>query len=191
MHQPAILMSDLLATDADAIEQTARLLVEAFRGHTLSWPDMPRALEEVRESFEEGRVSRVARAADGRVVGWIGAIPQYGGHVWELHPVAVRPDLQRQGLGRLLLADIERLAAARGVLTLWVGADDEDGRTSLTDVDPYPDALSALAAIRNVGDHPFEFYQKCGFSLVGMLPDANGLGKPDIFMARRIQRGTS
>jgi aminoglycoside 6'-N-acetyltransferase I len=136
-------------------------------------------------------VSRVARAADGRVVGWAGAIRQYNGHVWEVHPVAVLPDLQRQGIGRLLLADIEQLAAAQGVVTLWLGTDDEDGRTSLTDLDPYPDPLSALAAIRNVGNHPFEFYQKCGFSLVGMLPDANGLGKPDIFMAKRVRRGAS
>ncbi|MQC25305.1 MAG: N-acetyltransferase, partial [Chloroflexi bacterium] len=36
------------------------------------------------------------------------------------------------------------------------------------------------------GGHPFEFYQRCGFVLVGMLPDANGPGRPDIYMAKRV-----
>jgi aminoglycoside 6'-N-acetyltransferase I len=179
-------MSDLRPTDEDVITETARLLVEAFREHSTAWPDLETALVEVRESFEEGRVSRVARDSDGRVLGWIGAIPQYDGHVWEVHPVAVWPDRHRTGIGRLLMADIEQLAAEQGVLTLWLGADDEDGRTSLGGMDPYPDPLAALTSIANVGGHPFEFYEKCGYSIVGMVPDANGLGKPDIFMAKRV-----
>jgi len=36
------------------------------------------------------------------------------------------------------------------------------------------------------GCFPFEFYQKCGFVIVGVVPDANGLGKPDILMAKRV-----
>ena len=34
--------------------------------------------------------------------------------------------------------------------------------------------------------HPFAFYRKLGFVLAGVLPDANGRGKPDIFMAKRL-----
>jgi hypothetical protein len=34
--------------------------------------------------------------------------------------------------------------------------------------------------------HPFEFYQKCGFVIVGVVPDANGYSKPDILMAKRV-----
>lgn len=34
--------------------------------------------------------------------------------------------------------------------------------------------------------HPYEFYQKLGYSIVGVLPDANGFEKPDIFMAKRV-----
>lgn len=191
MNVPSVTMSDLASTDSEAIEQVALLIFEAFRDHSPWLPNMERAFEEVRESFEEGRVSRVARDEAGRVLGWIGAIPDYDGHVWEVHPVAVRLDAQRGGIGRLLLEDIEARAAEHGVLTLYLGTDDEDGRTSLTDLDPYPDALTALAGIRNVGDHPFEFYQKCGFVLVGMLPDANGPGKPDIFMAKRVRSASS
>ncbi|MCK9496694.1 MAG: GNAT family N-acetyltransferase [Dehalococcoidia bacterium] len=178
-------IEDLQPSDEDAVQQCAAILVEAFRGHTDAWPDLPSALETVRESFE-GAASRIARDADGRVVGWVGALSDYDGHAWEVHPLAVAPDAQRRGIGRRLVADIETLAAAGGANTLWLGTDDEDGRTSLGGVDPYPDPLAALAAIPNRGGHPYEFYQRCGFVLVGMLPDANGPGKPDIFTAKRL-----
>lgn len=29
-----------------------------------------------------------------------------------------------------------------------------------------------------------EFYQKMGFAIVGVMPDANGIGKPDIYIAK-------
>jgi aminoglycoside 6'-N-acetyltransferase I len=120
-------------------------------------------------------------------VGWVGSLDDYDGHVWEVHPLAVAPEHQSRGIGRLLLADLERLAAEAGVLTLWLGTDDEDGRTSLSEGDPFHDPLGRLAAIENHGGHPYEFYQRCGYVLVGMLPDANGSGKPDIFMAKRVE----
>jgi len=65
--------------------------------------------------------------------------------------------------------------------------DDEDGRTSLGGVDLYPDVLERAAAIRNLHSHPFEFYLKLGYSLVGIIPDADGPGKPDIPMAKWVQ----
>ena len=44
----------------------------------------------------------------------------------------------------------------------------------------------AKAEIKNLKGHPYEFYQKVGFVLVGVIPDANGPGKPDIVMAKRV-----
>ena len=131
---------------------------------------------------------RIARTAEGEVAGWIGALDEYDGHAWEVHPVAIAPAYQRQGIGRALLADIEAIAAERSVSTLYLGTDDEHNRTSLGGLDPYPDPLAALAAIRNLAGHPFEFYQRCGFVLAGIIPDANGPGKPDIIMAKRVSR---
>ncbi|MXW26447.1 MAG: GNAT family N-acetyltransferase [Dehalococcoidia bacterium] len=180
-------IADLSPDDEEAIAQIARIIVEAFRDHTPSWPDLPSAEAEVRESFGEDRLSRVARDG-GVVVGWVGGISEYDGHAWELHPLAVDPARQGEGIGRALVADLEQQVAALGATTLYLGTDDEDGRTSLSDTDIYPDPLAPLAAISNPGRHPYEFYLSCGFSLVGVIPDANGPGKPDILMAKRIAK---
>lgn len=74
----------------------------------------------------------------------------------------------------------------RGAHTLYLGTDDEANLTSLGGVDLYPDVLSHVASIRNLGRHPYGFYLKQGFEIVGVMPDANGPGKPDIYMARRV-----
>ena len=46
--------------------------------------------------------------------------------------------------------------------------------------------LGKIGGIQNYSGHPYEFYQKCGYQIVGVLPDVNGPGKPDIFMAKRL-----
>ena len=178
-------ITNLRPEDEAAIAGVAEIVVEAFRGHTPVWPDTAAAAKEVRESFASDRLSRVAREG-ARVLGWIGGIRQYDGNVWELHPLAVDPARQREGIGGALVADLEREVARRGAQTLWLGTDDEDGRTSLSDVDLYPDPLAKLAGIENRGGHPYAFYLACGFVLAGVVPDANGPGKPDILMAKRI-----
>jgi aminoglycoside 6'-N-acetyltransferase I len=179
---------DLSPADEPTIRQVAALLVDGFREHYPdAWPDLDSALEEVRESFAPDRVSRVALDDDGTVLGWIGGISQYDGNVWELHPLVVRPDRQRQGIGRALVADLEAQVRARGAITLWLGTDDEDNMTTLAGVDLYPNVLERAQNIRNLRGHPFTFYQKVGFVIVGVIPDANGFGKPDIFMAKRVK----
>jgi aminoglycoside 6'-N-acetyltransferase I len=188
LKTPRFSIVDLDPTDEGIVRQAASLLVEGFKD---DWPDawleMNDALKEVQESFGEGRISRVALAEDGAVLGWIGGIASYGGNVWELHPLVVRPDLQRRGIGRALVADLESRVRERGALTLWLGTDDEANMTTLSGVDLYPDVLGHLANIRNLRGHPYGFYQKLGFSVVGVMPNANGPGKPDIFMAKRCR----
>ena len=58
--------------------------------------------------------------------------------------------------------------------------------TTLAGVDLYPNLLDHLAQIRNLRRHSYEFYQKLSFVIVGVIPDANGRGKPDIFLAKRV-----
>jgi aminoglycoside 6'-N-acetyltransferase I len=124
---------------------------------------------------------------DGTLLGVIGGIPQYDGHVWELHPLAVQPHLQGQGIGRALVADFEEQVRERDGLTITLGSDDEDGMTSLADVDLYENLWEQIRNIRNLKGHPFEFYQKLGYIITGVMPDANGRGKPDIYMSKRVK----
>ena len=179
---------DLRSDDEAAIQQAAALLVEGFKEHWPdAWPDMEAALEEVHESFGADRISRAAVDERGAVVGWIGGIAQYDGNVWELHPLVVRHDQQRRGIGRALVADLEERVRERGGLTLWLGTDDQNDMTTLAGVDLYPNVFEHITNIRNLRDHPYQFYQKLGFVIVGVLPDATGPGKPDIFMAKRVR----
>lgn len=180
---------DLTPDDKTAIQQTSQLLFDAFKKQApKAWPTLDDTLQEVHESFAPDRVSRIALDDDGNVIGWIGGMSLYDGNVWELHPLAVSSVSRGQGVGRALVRDLENLVAARGGLTLWLGTDDEDHQTSIAEVDLYPNVLEHLTTIKNLRRHPFEFYQKLGFVIVGVMPDANGLGKPDIFMAKRISQ---
>jgi aminoglycoside 6'-N-acetyltransferase I len=83
--------------------QMAQLLVDAFREHwTAAWSTFDEGMEEVGEMLEAERICRVALDDDGNLLGMIGGIPQYDGHVWELHPLAVQPHAQGRGIGRAL-----------------------------------------------------------------------------------------
>lgn len=171
------------------IQQAAQILVEAFMIHAPeAWPTLEKGLEEVHEMLATDRILRVALDATGNVAGWIGGIEQYNGHVWELHPLVVRPNLQRKGIGRALILDFEEQVHARGGLTITLGADDEDNRTSLSNTDLYIETWEQIKNIKNLNGHPFEFYQKMGFIISGVMPDANGIGKPDILMSKRVSR---
>lgn len=63
----------------------------------------------------------------GSVLGWIGAIREYEGHAWQLHPLVVHPEHQGFGIGRLLVQDLEVQIRQLGGTTIYLGTDDEDG----------------------------------------------------------------
>ena len=179
---------NLTSDNKAAVQQAATLLVEAFKEHWPdAWPDMESALVEVEEMLQPERICRAAVDDFGAVLGWIGGTSQYNGNVWELHPLVVTPNRQGQGIGRALVQDFESLVCARGGLTILLGTDDEDNMTSLASVDLYPNPLAHAQNIRNLRRHPYEFYQKLGFVVVGVIPDANGPGKPDIYMAKSVR----
>lgn len=179
---PPFQIVDLRPDDSAAIDQIASLLMEAFTDWHKS---LDEAREEVRESFTPGHISLVARAGD-EILGWVGAIPMYD-YAWELHPLVVRAETRGMGIGKALVAALEERVRQRGALTLYLGTDDDGPTpgTSAGGIDLFPDPL-AHAARLEVIDHPASFYRRLGFVVVGLIPDANGPGKPDILMAKRI-----
>ena len=178
-------IEDLTAGDGARIEAAAGLLHAAFSGLG-AWTTMAEARHEVVESFGAARVSRVAVDSDGAVIGWIGAIRGYDGLAWELHPLVVEESRRRQGVGRALVTDLEALLTTQGALTLWAGSDDLAGETSLSGADLYDALPEALGAVRSWGLHPLPFYRRLGFQVIGVMPDANGPGRPDIFIGKRL-----
>lgn len=178
---------DLATLGPDGEDQAAALLVEGFAEHWPdAWPDCEPAANTVQECLELDRICRAAADRDGNLPGWSAAEPIYQGNVWELNVLVVHPSRQRQGIGSALLSDLELQVAARGGLTIWLGSDDEDRMTSLAGVDLFPDLLWHLARITDFKGHPYQFYRKKGFAIAGVLPDANGPGKPDIFLAKPV-----
>ncbi len=167
--------------------QAAGLLVEGFKEHwPNAWPDIDSAMQEVRQLLEPDNINRIALDERGVLLGWAGALPQYRGTTYELHPLVVKPDIQRRGIGSALVIDMEEQVALRGGITIYLGSDDEDSMTTMADIDLYPNVLEKLRTIKNIKKHPFEFYRKMGYVLIGIIPDANGIGKPDILMAKRL-----
>ena len=141
--------------------------------------------EEIRRIFSKKRIA-LAAIIDNRVVGIIGAIPQYGTTGWELHPLAVLKKYQGRGVGKALVEALEEWVADSGGVMIYLGSDDDTGTTSLFGEDLYDDTFGKLTNIQDAGGHPFPFYEKLGYKIVGVFPDANGIGKPDIWMAKRL-----
>jgi aminoglycoside 6'-N-acetyltransferase I len=179
-------ITQLDPADAAAIQQAAEVLVPGFSVMSPgAWPDLESAVQEVHEALEDDKVCLVARDETGRVHGWVGGRHSYA-RVWELHPLVVHPSSQKQGIGRRLVAALEEEVRQRGGLTILLGTDDEADMTTLSGVDLYQDTWTHVKDIRNLKGHPYEFYQKCGYAIVGVVPDANGYGRPDILMAKRL-----
>ena len=181
-----------LSTDVIVVQLTDKMTddVVTILQETLNYKEHD-AKEEVRRISSKKRIALVAIAKnpkDGtlRVAGIIGAVPQYGVTGWELHPLAVLPAYQKQGIGTLLMETLEKEVRACGGVMMYLGSDDETGTTSLFGEDLYSDTFEKLANIKNTGGHPYSFYEKCGYKIVGVFPDANGIGKPDIWMAKRL-----
>jgi GNAT superfamily N-acetyltransferase len=89
----------------------------------------------------------VARTQDGAVVGHLQAVSD--GAVWEVVNTAVAEDRRGEGIGRLLLDHVVSVAGRAGVRRLVLA--------------------TATADIGNL-----RFYQRCGFRMERIVPDAFG-----------------
>ena len=169
------------------LEEAAKVLFEAFIEKGIAtWPTIEAARKEVEECLNNKYICFAYIEYD-ELIGWAGLRPMYGSITWELHPMVIRSDWQRKGIGRKLLKHIEQIALNLKIMNIVLGTDDETGRTSLSEKDFRKESiLRAIQDISNKHKHPYEFYQKCGYLIVGIIPDANGVGKPDILMWKRI-----
>lgn len=165
--------------------EAGRILVDALVHVPSAWSSLSEAMDEINLFLtERDRIGLAALEGD-QLRGWIGAIKQ-SKFAWELHPLVVDPAYQRQGWGSRLVASLEEIARSEGAVTIWLGTDDDFGGTNLYGKDLYPDVVGSLANLAPTSGHPFTFYQRLGFSVVGVFPDVNGLGKHDILMAKRV-----
>ena len=115
------------AAVADAGElltvQRAAYLVEAEHYNSFRLPPLTETLDEVRAALTDGTVVLVARLGH-RLVGAVrGRVDGDTGHIGRL---CVAPDLHGHGIGRQLLAAMERALAGRvSRLELFTGATSE------------------------------------------------------------------
>ena len=175
---------DLATQTLETRAQAAAMLAEAFP-HDNGWPTIELGLAEIEWVAKDGFVR--AALEGGQVLGWVGGLPEYRGRVWELHPIVVLESRRLTGVGRVLVQAFEDEARARGGLTATLGTDDEFGMTSLSGADLYNDVPAHMASLRDLGRrHPFGFYRKVGYVVTGVMPDANGRGKPDIYMSKAL-----
>ena len=176
---------DLAVQPEPVREQAATLLVEDF-DEPSGWPSLADARQEVARVICDGFALAILEGA--ALLGWVGGLPEYHGRVWELHPIVVRREHRRRGVGRALVEAFEAEARRRGALTITLGTDDDSGMTSLAGVDLYRDVPGHIAGLRDLGrGHPFLFYRKLGFVVTGVMPDANGPGSPDIYMSKPVR----
>jgi aminoglycoside 6'-N-acetyltransferase I len=177
---------DLTSANNALIQQTAHVAYAASQSLSTTWlPTIADAVEEVLESLSHEGISHVLLDQQ-RVVAWVSAFPQFNGRVVEIHPLIVAQAYQGQGWGRRMVNHVEAWAKAQGALTLWLSTSDEANATSLSDCDLYADPGDAIARFHQSAPHPCGFWQKLGFQIVGVLPDAEGRGQPSIMLAKSL-----
>ena len=175
---------DIETLSKSQLTQAAQMLTDEI---PLGWKTFDEAMRELNDLLSDEEASLIAALDDGKVIGWCGIFPHYGGNVFELHPLVVRHDWQRKGVGTALMDAVTNIAREKGGLTMWIGADDEKpgGETSFANADLYDDLPKQMREYEP-GTHQTAFYLKLGFKIVGVMPDANGIGKPDIYLAKRL-----
>ena len=175
---------DLVLQPLKIRTQAASVLADAFPDEN-GWPTIELGLAEIEWIARDGFVR--AAVEQQQVLGWVGGLPEYRGRVWELHPIVVAKDRRLQGIGRVLVEAFEAEARRRGGLTATLGTDDHYGQTSVFDVNLYRDLPAHISGLRDLGErHPFLFYRKLGYVVTGLMPDANGRGRPDIYMSKAL-----
>jgi aminoglycoside 6'-N-acetyltransferase I len=181
-----MIIVDLTTQTVRIREAAAAMLVNDF-DEPRGWPSLEGARDETARIVRDGLA--LARIEADALLGWVGGLPEYHGRVWELHPLVVGKENRLRGIGRSLVEAFETEVRRRGGLTVTLGTDDDSGMTSLANADLYAGVPRHIAQIQDLGRrHPFLFYRKLGYVVTGVMPDANGPGRPDIFMSKSMRQ---
>lgn len=173
-------ITELTVENTRYIKEAAELLRQVFPHSYMNCAE-----EEVLKCLEKEKIL-IAAIEDDVLIGFVGAMPQYGITAWELHPLVVSKSYRLSGVGTKLCIELEHILRKKGCLTVYLGSDDETYSTTLSNTNLFEDTFQKIESIKNLKKHPFEFYQKVGYKIVGVIPDANGIGKPDIWLAKGI-----
>jgi len=169
-------------------EQAVKILLETFSEANM-WPDLneKEALDTVNECITGENIALGIKIND-KLIGWIGLRPMYE-KTWELHPLAIKPEFQGKNYGKVLLLELEKIAQEKGIIGIVAGSDDDANKTSLSEKElTGENILDEIKNIKNYKNHPFEFYKKCGYSIIGVIPNASGPRKPDIWLWKDIRK---
>jgi len=170
-------------------EQAVKLLLETFPKANM-WPDLDKetATEAVAESIADENICIGLKIND-ELIGWGCLCPDYWGKTWELHPFAILTKCQGKGYGQMLMNEIEKLAREKGAIGIILGSGDEKKLTSLSEGEITEENIfEKIRGIKNIGNHPYEFYKKCGFMIYGVIPNAYGLNMSSILMWKDIRK---
>jgi len=175
--------------DSELIDRLGNIARLAFAETAPNWLSSEEsATELVRDCATSNKLGRVCFSSGSNTtddpIGWIGVVKRR--HVWEIHPIAVDPESQGSGAGRKLVEIIADLAKRAGASTLLAATSDETASTNLSGKNLYLDPGQRIKDLKAVDRSPFRFWESVGFTVVGLVPDEEGPGKPGIHLARHL-----
>jgi aminoglycoside 6'-N-acetyltransferase I len=173
----------------ETIKQAAEILYITFTGinGNLWLKNKEEAFDEVKECIKEPNICIGIKLKD-EILGWAGLRPMYK-KTWELHPMVIKAEFQGKNYGKELLKEIEKIAYMNGIIGIVAGSDDETNSTSLSEKEINGENIfEEIKKIKNYKKHPYEFYRKNGYYIVGVIPNANGQNKPDIWLWKDISK---
>ena len=123
--QPEIHIARLTGNEIERARELFLMVAEVFETERMPLSDAYLARLLGRPEFWA-----FAAWSDGRMIGGLTAhtLPLTRVEEWEvfLYDIAVMPEYQRRGVGRRLVEALREQAAAEGITTVWVPADNED-----------------------------------------------------------------